>query len=99
MKPYPTPPATQLALTLYRLAKGCTFNELEDQFGLSTSTCAITFNHVCRVLVSELYDTHVRLPATDAEWEQELRGFIENYEFPCVGAWDGFQFLGGTIRQ
>ena len=37
-----------------------------------------------------LYDYYVHLPTTDEEWQNEIRGFLENYEFPCVGAWDGF---------
>ena len=45
-----------------------------------------TFNYVCRVLVSWLHDWHVRLPETEQEWENEIKGFIENYEFPCIGA-------------
>ena len=24
----------------------------------------------------------------DAEWEKEVKGFMENYEFRCAGAWD-----------
>ena len=24
------------------------------------------------------------------DWKKELFGFIENYKFPCVAAWDGF---------
>ena len=50
----------------------------------------MTFNEVCRVLVAKFYDRYVYLPRTDDEWEAELRGFLENYGFPCVGAWDGF---------
>ena len=30
-----------------------------------------------------------QLPTTDEEWQNEVRGFIEKYEFLCVGAWDG----------
>ena len=37
-----------------------------------------------------LYNRYVKLPRTDEEWEAELKGFLENYEFPCVGAWNGF---------
>ena len=33
---------------------------------------------------------YVKLPETDDEWEAEVRGFIENYGFPALGAWDGF---------
>ena len=36
------------------------------------------------------------MPQTDAEWETEMRGFIENYEFPTVGAWDGFHVYIST---
>ena len=36
------------------------------------------------------------MPRTDDEWEEELRGFIENYGFPCVGAWDGFHVYVST---
>ena len=36
------------------------------------------------------------MPSSDKEWEEELRGFIENYEFPCVGAWDGFHVYTTT---
>ena len=48
------------------------------------------FNKVVRLNVAEFYDDLVKLPETDEEWKAELRGFLENYGFPCVGAWDGF---------
>ena len=57
---------------------------------MSISLASVTFNKVCRVLVATLYNRYVKLPRTDEEWEAELKGFLENYEFPCVGAWDGF---------
>ena len=89
-KPEPTSPDCQLAITLYRLAHGCTFTVLEDLFGESLENCCVIFNKVCRVLVSKMYGQYVKLPETDDEWEMELKGFLENYEFPCIGAWDGF---------
>ena len=42
-----------------------------------------------------MYDEYVKIPQTDQEWEAKLKGFIENYEFPCVGAWDGFHLYVG----
>ena len=30
------------------------------------------------------------MPSTEQEWINEITGFIENYKFPCIGAWDGF---------
>ena len=41
-------------------------------------------------MVVSLYDRYVRLPNTDEVWLNEIRSLLENYEFPCVGAWDGF---------
>ena len=37
-----------------------------------------------------MYDRFVVLPSTEDEWKDEAKGFIENYMFPCVAAWDGF---------
>ena len=37
-------------------------------------------------MVVSLYNCYVRLATTDEEWQSEIRGFLENYEFPCVGA-------------
>lgn len=100
MKPDPISPETQLALTLYRLAHGCSFSTLEDVFGWSIPTNDQTFNHVCRVLVQRLYDRYVRLPETDEEWITEIKGFIENYEFPCIGAWDGFHvYISSNLKS
>ena len=90
MKPNPITPATQLAITLYRLAHGCSLSTLEDIFGWSIPTNDKAFNYVCRVLAQRLYDRYVRLPKTEEEWTAEIKGLTENYEFPCVGAWDGF---------
>ena len=59
-------------------------------FVVSISLASETFNKVCRVLVAASYDQYVTLPKRNEEWESEVKGFIENYEFPCVGAWDGF---------
>ena len=49
-----------------------------------------TFNHVARELVDNLFDEYVKIPSTEQEWINEIKGFIENDEFPCIGAWDGF---------
>ena len=50
----------------------------------------IAFMDVCKVLVNTLYDRMVYMPRTAEEWNDELKGFIENWEFPCIGAWDSF---------
>ena len=37
-----------------------------------------------------MYDNFVVLPKNEKEWKAELTLFLEDWEFPCVGAWDGF---------
>ena len=69
---------------------GASLTTLSQLLGVSMSLASVTFNKVCCVLVATLYNRYVKLPRTDEEWEAELKGFLENYEFPCVGAWDGF---------
>ena len=95
-KPEPIPPDTQLAICLYRLAHGCTYSTVGDLFGVAESTASVIFNQVCKILVSTLYDRFVYLPRNSAEWKQELESFLENWEFPCVGAWDGFHVYVST---
>ena len=46
--------------------------------------------------MSTLYDRCVYLPRNRAEWKHELESFLENWEFPCVGAWDGFHVYVST---
>ena len=46
MKPNPTPPATQLAICLYRLAHGCTFLTVGDLFGAAAPTAHCIFQEV-----------------------------------------------------
>ena len=76
----------QLGLTLYRLGHGASFKILSQLFGVSISLASVTFNKVCCVLVATLYSRYVKLSRADEEWEAELKGFLENYKFPCVGA-------------
>ena len=96
MVPQPTPPAAQLALCLYRLAHGCTFFTVGDLFGVKESTAHSIFQDVCKAIVQCLYDKFVYLPRNIDEWSQELKHFLENWEFPCVGAWDGFHIYIST---
>ena len=95
-KPEPIPSDTQLAICLYRLAHGCTYSTVGDLFGVAESTASVIFNQVCKILVSTLYDRCVYLPRNRAEWKHELESFLENWEFPCVRAWNGFHVYVST---
>ena len=90
MVPNPIEPHRQLALTIYRIAHGCSFKVLKYIFGVSQSLATQTFNKVIRVLISSLYEEFIKLRSSEEKCVQECKSFIENYEFPCVGAWDGF---------
>ena len=90
MVPKPIQPHRQLALTIYRMKHGWSFKVLKYVFGVSQSLATQTFNKVIRVLISSLYNEFFKLSSSEEEWVQECKSFIENYEFPCIGAWDGF---------
>ena len=66
--PNPTSPATQLGLTLYRLAHGT----IHLTTGVLEELACVMFN---KVLVAQMYDDYVKIPD---DWEAELRGFLEN---------------------
>ena len=61
-----------------------------DIFGVSKSLATEIFNNVIKCMVLTLYREFVCLPRTEEDWVNEWKGFIEKYEFPCVGALDGF---------
>ena len=86
----PTSPQSQLALTLYRLAHGCSYTTIGDLFGVAPSTACPSFNHVIRCIVQALYHDYVVLPRNEEEWKNELTAFLDNWEFPCAGASEGF---------
>ena len=62
LKPNPTSPDWQLALTIYRVATGCTYSTLSDLFGVSVSAASKFFDKICRLVVVSRYDRYVRLP-------------------------------------
>ena len=99
MVPEPIEPHRQLGLTLYRLAHGVSYSTISDLFGVSMSLAERTFNDVTKIFSRELYGEYVKLPNED-EWKKEAIGFIENYHFPCVAAWDGFHvFIGSNLKN
>ena len=88
--PEPTEPNRQLELTIYKLARGCTFTVKDNVFGILESLATQTFNHVNRELVVNLLNEYTKMPPTEQELINETKDFIENYEFPSIGAWDTF---------
>lgn len=107
MKPNPTSLDAQLAICLYRQAHGCSFLTVGDLFGVAESTAQVIFQDVCSSIVVNLYDKLVYLPRNmvrftipEVEWRDELQKFLENWEFPCVGAWDGFHvYVTTTLKN
>ena len=85
---------------LYRLAHGSSYTTVGDLFGVAPLTACTIFNHVARIIVQKLYDQFVILPRTEEEWKAELTSFLEDWEFLCVGAWDGFHvFISSNLKN
>ena len=96
MVPFPIEPHRQLAINLYRCAHGCTFSIVADLFRVSMSLAEQVFASVLRQLIRNLFEEFIKMPNTEKEWRQEAIGFIENYGFPCIGAWDWFHVCVST---
>lgn len=92
MKPHPTPPATQLALCLYRLAHGCTFLTVGDLFGLQNQL----LTSFSKTFVRPLWDVCM----TDSFTYQEIyKSGVKNWKifweigsFLVLGRGMGFMF-------
>ena len=99
-KPNPTTVDRQLASTLYRYVHGTSFITLGHLFGISKELVCKMFHKTSRVIIYFLYETFVRIQTTDDEWADELKGFMKNYGFPCIAAWDGFHvYLSTRLKQ
>ena len=95
-----TSPECQLALTLYRMAHGISFSTMGDLFGVAAPTACQIFSTVTSAIVTRLYDRYFCLPRNEEEWKKELRCFLENWEFPCVAAWDGFHvYISSNLKN
>ena len=100
LKPKPTSPHRKLGLTIYRLATGCSCKTLATLLGLSVRSANEFFGKICRIMVGTLYDQYFRSPETETEWGGKVKGFLENYEFLCVGAWDGFHvYVNSNLKN
>ena len=75
-------PTPDRQLTLYHLAHGTSFSTVGDLFGVSISMATKTFNDIIRILVATMYDEYVKM--SNADWENQLQGFIGNYGFPLL---------------
>ena len=73
--PNPIEPHRQLGLTLYRLARECDFQVIEDVLGVSRAIASETFSNVIHILVSELYDRFVVLLQIEEEWNWKQNRF------------------------
>ena len=82
------------------MAHGCSYSTVGDLFGVASSTACQIFNEVIRVIVQAFYDEYVALPTTEDGWKAELNAFLEDWGFPCVGAWDGFHvYISSNLKN
>lgn len=60
------------------------FVVFQKRLGVSFSMTWLNF------ILSDCYNEYVKLSASKEEWGAKVCGFIKNYGFPCVGAWNEF---------
>ena len=70
-----------------------------NMFGVLQSFATEIFNNVIKCMVLSVYDEFVCLPGTEADWENEWKVFIENYDFPCDGVWDGIMSMSLDVLR
>lgn len=61
------------------------YTVISDLLSASKALATETFNYVKKELAPHFYNDYVKMPENEDEWKEELKGFIENYEFPCAG--------------
>ena len=84
------PPGKRLAVTLQFLAKGNTYMDTADMFGLGTSTVSYILHETVGVLNHHFFAREVRFPVDGQEPEQVMIDFQDICRLPqCVGAIDG----------
>ena len=99
LKPNPTSPDRQVALTIYQLATGCTYSTLSDLFGVSVSAASKLFNKICRLMFVSLNDRYVRLSTIGEEWQMKFV-FFRELRVPLCSAWDGFHvYINSQLRN
>ena len=89
----------QLGLIIYKMAHGCSFKVIWVCLGflslwlqrhsiILNTLSAWYSQHIIKYMILTLYHEFVCLTRTKADWANICEGFIENYEFPCVGTWE-----------
>jgi len=79
----------KLAITLFRLAKGGSADQVSELFGIGESTTNLIVGDVCRAIVTEFFDVVVKLPETQGDFEKSTAIFNDRGMFNCFGALDG----------
>ncbi|XP_062576941.1 uncharacterized protein LOC134238850 [Saccostrea cucullata] len=80
----------RLAVTLRYLATGESFRSLGYSFRIAHNTLSSIIPDVCTALFNALKHVHLKVPSSEAEWENIAREFMERWNFPnCLGALDG----------
>ncbi|KAI9145211.1 hypothetical protein BKA69DRAFT_548456 [Paraphysoderma sedebokerense] len=97
----------RVAITLWRLASGCSMRLLARQFEIGLSTAFTVFYEVVIAITKKLYTKTIRYPPKEDEagWKEIATDFhCRRGLWPCVGAIDGTHIplrkpAGDTINQ
>jgi len=89
---YPIPPASRLAVCLYRLARGDYYYTIAEMTGLGVSTVCEIVSYVTKVIINNLWNEQVSqyFPRNEQEFRDKILGMEEVWQFPCSwAAFDG----------
>lgn len=80
----------QLGITLYYLSDEGRLRKTANAFGVSRSSVSIIVRRVTRVISMYLGPKYIKLPVTEEDVEDKVKGFYNAFGFPqCIGAIDG----------
>ena len=85
----PIPTEKRVAITVWRLATGCSYRTIQELFGVGRSTACSIVEEVTTAIDVTLRSTYLR-PPNHQETVDIVRGFRDRWSFPqCAGAVDG----------
>nr|XP_022900758.1 protein ALP1-like [Onthophagus taurus]XP_022900759.1 protein ALP1-like [Onthophagus taurus] len=84
------PVEERLVATLRYLATGCSYEDLKFRTGMSPQALSKIIPETCEAIYSALKKSYLKVPSTEAEWQEVSRGFQNLWQFSnCLGAIDG----------
>ena len=84
------PPGLKLAVTIYYLATGASYQTLQYAYRVAANTISLIVVEVCNAIIEEFRDAMIKCPCTPEEWKEKAEEFGVIWNFwHGLGAVDG----------